>query len=310
MADLLALAEASPPGMTAGFRYLADKLRQAQVFVLSDHGQLLDRAKPRPQVPGDVFRPPFPVVALEYTASTREWADPFYNGSKCSRRIALAWEWSDDLPPILRAFPCADLGAGVVVAALAFYDEQDHWLPVAAAMHLDFEETWNDAPAPSPFREAMIKAGRISKAVEKEPGLASSPIALMPEAIEAIAARMGAAATIDAICADMMDEVNAYTDLCYALACGNVGTSRVTAPPALNKKRIKAGKLPLRDFHVLELAGGGVLPGASDHGGGDRAAPRSHLRRGHIRRLGPERITWVNSAIVRGRGFIDKVYAA
>lgn len=79
-------------------------------------------------------------------------------------------------------------------------------------------------------------------------------------------------------------------------------------PDKLNRARAKSGKPPLKDFHVLNLAGERQSGSASGSGGTSR---RTHLRRGHVRRLGPERVTWVNSCIVSGSraGFVGKSYA-
>jgi hypothetical protein len=298
---------AGMPIAAAGCGYLADKLRQAQVFVLSDHGELLDRSRPRPEVPGVVFRPPFDVVALEYTALACRREDPFYTATRSSRRIALAWDWRDDLPP---PFPRLHLPPGVVIASVAYIDDAQLWMPMSGAVHLAYEDEWQPGAAfASPFRDAMIASGQYALNPEKERSYPATVIPLMLEVLMSATATLGSkAAVFDTVHADLADEVNAYSDLCYALACKNVSTREHRAPEALNRHRIKAGKLPLNGFHVLELSGGGALPGAG--GGPDRSGPRSHLRRGHIRRLPGERVTWVNSTVVRGRGFVDKVYAA
>ncbi len=311
ISDLLAHPCPGAPGTRAGLRYLAGKLRQAQVFMLADHGQLLDRSKPRPEVPGLLLRPPYPVIALEYTAQGQDWDEGYYTAAKCSKRIALAWEWSDDLPPELRGWCSPSLGPGVVIASIPFHDAHGMWMPVPAAMHIAFEDPWQASPPPgaSPFRDAMLESGRLTRSQLQARSLTGSTVCLSPEAMTQLAMSLGPSFTVDTLAADTMDEVNAYTDLCYALACKNVTTREQSAPAALNKRRIKAGKLPLKSFHVLEVQGGGDMPGAGA-AAADRAAPRSHLRRGHIRRLAGERVTWVNAAIVRGRGFIDKVYAA
>ncbi|MEH3122011.1 MAG: hypothetical protein PGN16_08535 [Sphingomonas phyllosphaerae] len=299
------------PGTAAAMQYLAGKLREAQVFVLSDHGELLDRSKPRPQFPGLMLKPPFPVMALEYTAQRATGGDDHYTGASCTKRIALVWEWTADLPALHRvAFGPLDLGPGVVIASLAFYDDQQLWMPVAAAMHLPFDALWMEEDAEiAPFARAMLEAGRITKEQLLSPRLAGTAIPLLLEPLLQMSMALGGmSAALDTVASDVSDEVAAYIDLCSALACKNVGTRATAAPDKLNRQRIKAGKVPLKGFHVLELASGVNLPGQG--GIGDRSGPRSHLRRGHIRRLPGERVTWVNSAIVRGRGFVDKVYAA
>lgn len=310
--DLTAMAvqaKAGTPLSSAGIFYLVDKLRQAQVFVLSDGGQLLDRSKPRPELPGIVLRPPFPVVALEYQANPTDWKDPIYTASPCSRRIALAWDYTDDLPPLIEGVIGRPLAPGVVMASIAYYDEHQQWMPIAVAAHVGYDESWEAPQGHSDYQTRMIAAGRIAKAMAEASGLAGSTVPICPEAIYVGAATLGVERTMDMMSADLADEIAAYMDLCWALACKNVSTRSSPAPEKLNRQRLKAGKPPLFGFHVLELAGD-TLVGADGEGAADRNAPRAHLRRGHIRRLNPERVTWVNQTMVRGRGFVDKVYAA
>ena len=307
IADLMGMSWEGAPASVAITRYLINKLRQAQVFVLSDHGELLDRSKPRPEVPGVLFKPAFPVVALEYTALAQRRTDPFYTCARSSRRIALAWDWQDDLPAGFGKMP--ELSAGVVIASISYMDEHDIWMPMMGACHFAYDDQWQHHQGASGFREAMIATGSLPPNVAREKGYPSTAVPLLYEACLHAQQQLGSRqAVFDIIAADVTDEVNAYTDLCYALACKNVRTRECPAPVYLNRQRLKKGKLPLTGFHVLELAGAEAMPGAG--GSGDRSGPRSHLRRGHIRRLAADRVTWVNSTVVRGRGFVDKVYAA
>lgn len=253
---LIALATSPFPDWPlsrAGVAYLADKLRQAEVFVLPGHGELLDRSKPRPEVPASTLKPPFPVVACEYTADVKEWGHEHYDAARCSKRIALAWEWTNDLPK--GTWSPDGLGEGVVVASIGYYDQIGRWLPVGGAIHLAYDAPW-EAPPETPFRAALMDAGRMSPAIAQAKTLRGGIIGLLPEMMAGAAAHGGVPMVIDALHADLMDEVNAYTDLCQALAFGGFRARKVPAAAALNKQRIRAGKLAFKDYHVLEAIGG------------------------------------------------------
>lgn len=297
------------PLSRVGMEYLVGKLREAQVFILPEYGALLDRDKPRPEVPGLTFTPRFPVVALEYVtpADGATWT-PFYTDSPASRRIALAWRWSDDLPDALRRWAPPTLGDGVVIASIFFLDQIGQWVAAPAAAHLAFDAGWERA-APTAFVEASIASGRISSKIAAARTLPYTLLPLLPEPLAAIGQKMGGQKMLDTVAADLMDEVNAYTDLCYALSCRNVSPDRHAADADLNRSRIRKGRLPLKDFHVLKIDGAESGIGAGEGHGTGR---RGHLRRGHIRQLrylGEGRMTWVNATMVRGRGFVDKAYA-
>lgn len=82
----------------------------------------------------------------------------------------------------------------------------------------------------------------------------------------------------------------------------------VRAPTKLNDKRVKDGKVPLFDYHVVRLHGRAVrqqLPSA----GGTHRSPRLHFRRGHWRHY-PTHKTWIRWNLVGdpSLGFIDKSY--
>lgn len=102
-------------------------------------------------------------------------------------------------------------------------------------------------------------------------------------------------------------DITSVTNLCAILNLANVTAQKVAAPSALNKKRAKTGKLPLYDYHVLEVDGERWDSPYETSGSGEGV--RSHLRRGHIRRL-PEKSVWVRATFVHGSvpGFVDKDY--
>jgi hypothetical protein len=108
---------------------------------------------------------------------------------------------------------------------------------------------------------------------------------------------------------EFQDDLAAIATLCIMLNSVNVRSATVDAPARLNAKRATSGKPPLYSYHVLDVDGErwdrperGVSPA-------EESGVRSHLRRGHIRRL-PKGPTWVRAAYVHGSrdGFVDKDY--
>jgi hypothetical protein len=294
------------PGTLAGMRYIADKLRQAEVFVLANHGELIDRSRPRPEVPGLIYKPPFPVVALEYAAAQKQWGSTVFTEARSTRRIALAWEWADDLPPLLREWAPTMTKPGVCTASICYYDDEQMWMPIAAGMFTPFDTAYIEQKF-SPFRDEMVKDRRQTSTAGRGKVPEAHFIALLPDTLDLMFKKLGENRAFDHLNADLMDESNAYLDLCVILSCKNVDAVHVPIDARLNRSRVKSGKLPFKDFHVLTISGDEHGNTGSSGGG---QSPRPHLRRGHIRRIGPDRITWVNATMVRGRGEpISKVYA-
>ena len=94
------------------------------------------------------------------------------------------------------------------------------------------------------------------------------------------------------------------------LNCNNIELVDNPAPAALNKKRIKKGKLPIYEYKTIQIKPGKHYSNQSN-GASDRSGPRFHLRRGHIRRLPSGNTTWVRHCAVGdpSRGKIEKDYS-
>jgi hypothetical protein len=79
----------------------------------------------------------------------------------------------------------------------------------------------------------------------------------------------------------------------------------VAAPTKLNQKRQKSGKTPFYAYKLLDLAPASERQPGAGGGGGNGTSLRTHLRRGHLRRLGEKsgnKTLWINSTMVnRGR---------
>jgi hypothetical protein len=96
-----------------------------------------------------------------------------------------------------------------------------------------------------------------------------------------------------------------------ALCAKGVQFPRETVSAKLNKRREAVGKVPLFEHYTLKIgrvsSGGGIL-----RAGGERASPRAHDRRGHVRVLNRggknERIIVIPACFVGGAGRISKDY--
>lgn len=108
---------------------------------------------------------------------------------------------------------------------------------------------------------------------------------------------------------DFCTDMTSVANLCTMLSLHNVRTKVQTPPAALQKRRTMKRQQPLLDYHVLTVDGD--VWDAPSYGIADSDGVRSHMRRGHIRRLDSERRVWVRSTYVRGSrpGFVEKDYA-
>ncbi|QRM35130.1 hypothetical protein [Microvirga sp. VF16] len=74
--------------------------------------------------------------------------------------------------------------------------------------------------------------------------------------------------------------------------------TRVVPPAKLAASRQKSGKPPLFDFHRVKFMGNERTSSTRDGAESDRAGPRLHMRKGHVRRLALGKEIWIRSTIV------------
>lgn len=93
--------------------------------------------------------------------------------------------------------------------------------------------------------------------------------------------------------------------------CSNITTKIIEAPLKLNKKRIKKSKSPIQDYKIITIKWGEKAKYLnSDKNTLERQSPRLHLRRGHVRKLADDTMTWVQASVVGSdeNGVINKDY--
>lgn len=97
-------------------------------------------------------------------------------------------------------------------------------------------------------------------------------------------------------------------DLLCCLSCSNVETQTIK-PSNFSKQRKKnKNKQPLFESKVLVLKNSDKNFQRTNNKSNTNKSPRSHLRRGHIRRLQNGGCVWVKQTLVNGEGFINKEY--
>lgn len=158
-----------------------------------------------------------------------------------------------------------------------------------------------------------LKVDPLSPSSKDRPTiLVGSPMPVLPHAVGLCVEKYGKQRALQYLVHDISDEVTAVLELCEALTCSNVNATNVQEnDEAKNRRRIRDGKLPIYETKVLTISiPSSKAPRAVGAELFDRASPRQHLRRGHIRDLGDGRRIWVSSCVVGSdaAGKVDKSY--
>lgn len=305
------------PGIRGAFVKVVSLLQESVKFILPNHAELIDMEDLR-QVHVDMARLPFPVVALE-----APWIHPDGGGGdksggvRSSKRIALCMTLTAELAeriPGLVDFLQEEHG-GAVVIPLYWDDGESKWTMPMGGVFVPYQ---NEVSAYVPGEASMGARLIMDRYVEagvpvhKLRQFRVAAFVLLPEMFDHMVMKRSPVEVYAQIAADAQDEVAMLFQTGVMLNCANVTVPEIAAPTLLNRKRIAKGKQPFFSYRILQVEGPRSASSSSS-GGGYHAAPRAHLRRGHIRRL-EERTVWVRPTMVNpgagsAVGRVEKDYA-
>lgn len=280
-------------------------LRRAVKFLLPNCAQIVEEQSLR-EAHLELLRLPYPIVAFEAPRIKDDPVDSELNGfqqSTSTRRIALCWEMDEafeafpGLNQIASVFP----EGGIFVLPIYYADSERSWRTTVGGTFVPYDSVID------PSRFEQMEASRIAEQALFEAGRAkrngyrfrSEPFIMMPEIFQQFIEHAGG--NVDQAFAqvtlDSGDEVTMAIQACSVLNCANVGAVDVLPSSALNAKRVSKGKVPFFTYKVLQITADRSVGGGGGLGGANHASPRTHLRRGHLRRL-RDRTFWVRAAIV------------
>lgn len=296
-------------GVPANYeQFIANLLRESVKFVLPESGFLFEDHDYAPKM-FELQRVPYPVCAMEFRAGPALYAEGsgLHNSPK---RIALCFD-PHQLPAEMQSSFSSLIQASMeslpprCLAMTAVFSGEDlDWCAAVGFVLLDLEIDKpillsDSASVIGKSIDPLMVAEHSGNRIQGTPTKHALPSTFL--AIPERSRLMGQTSSeaLDALYIDTLDEVRTTYEFLAALNCSNVGTQTIAAPSKLNAKREKNGKTPFFAYKVLDLAPSSESsPGAGGVGG---ASPRTHLRRGHLRRLGEKfgnKTLWINATMV------------
>jgi hypothetical protein len=285
-------AGGTPPALRQAMRDLctevAGLLARADKFLLPTWGRIFDADEWQVVAEVPVLpRLPYPVVAAEYVANYAIADSVMPGQERSSKRIILMVECEHMTTPQLSAAAGAMFsrwGAGFAMLPVSYSDRLGAWIPPPSGLYFPRDSALRD------YGHAFMTC------------VGTQAYAHHPEA-----SRQWELAIHDSA-----DEAICTTHLLTALSMEKASYTTIPAPAKLNAKRARSGKPSISEYKVLDIVAD-VSASPRQHAGrppGTHASPRLHKRRGHVRRLGTGRVTWIRSAIVGkpGHGAVTKSY--
>jgi hypothetical protein len=286
---------------------LIEMLSVAPKFLLPNCAELIDTDNVR-DTHLDLLRLPYPVTVFEAPWQKDE-AFPLatvagVRESLSTRRIALCWEMNAskfpfssirELPILRQHYP----EGGIFVYPIYYSDEHKSWNPGTGGTFVPREFRIPENHPPTRMTEMLLevkeRAGRLNRNAFRH---FAEPFVLMDEIFQFTVAQShgDTDAALARVSYDANDEVQMTIQACAVLNCANVQTIDVRPKPAMNARRSALGRAPFYSYKVLQLNPGKATANAADIGS-THASPRTHLRRGHIRRL-ESKVTWVRPSVV------------
>jgi hypothetical protein len=295
-------------------------LSTAPKFLLPNCAELIDVENVR-ETHLELLRLPYPVTVFEAPWRKAKIAPAAtvagVEETLSTRRIALCWEMTADnplvtglreIPPLRARYP----EGGVFIYPIFYSDELKTWNPGAGGTFVPREfripEGHPQTRMTRMMRDVKESTGRLHRNSFEH---FAEPFVLLEELFQMMVMESHGDfdAALTRLTYDANDEVQMAIQACAVLNCANVETADLAPGKAANAKRVASGKSPFFTYKVLELAADNKVA-AREKGAGSHSAPRTHLRRGHIRLL-EKRVTWVRPAIVNAgsdRGAVTKDY--
>jgi len=258
----------------------SQNIGKAVHFALPDGGRIaMDELRGLTDV---VVRLPYPSITIEYFTAERE-------GRVCVTPSGTV-DATESYPKRLALVTERETPEGVElkVQVASFSQRFQEWLPQTLSFRI------------MPWRGFF-------NFYDKRVVLPGNPEIMLKQVFKVMTSKYGVESSFKNCLFDISDEVTATLEMLEALACSNVKSEVLEKiDVAKQRKRAKAGKLPIYETRILTLPGGSSSGGG---GGGSHNGPRQHLRRGHIRRLSTKSV-WVNACVVGdpSRGIIEKQY--
>ena len=294
-------------GDAYNLRRILDDMSQSEKFLLPEDANVgVDIS----EAALGLIRAPYPCCCFEYTVSPE--SDFARNGS--TKRISAVWRVSEtevesDIVKELRAlYPDALEGrVGILVASFT-----NGKLPETGA------EGWAMSPAFSFIQLGMkMLWDGGSKPIRREAGkciIFDCPLVpVLPDFCDRVAESRGLKEAKRLMHELLSLEVEAAIETLACLSAKNVQTVTLPAPEKLNKKRLRAGKVPLFEYKTLDIFLGADSNIRRDRVKSARAAKstcRLHCVRGHFKVRKTGMFWWSN--FTRGHkteGMVVKDYA-
>lgn len=282
---------------------LSAVLASAPKFQLPDGGRPITDEKSVSRMFSSL-KLPFPCVVLEFVSTGPVGEKEIPSG----KRISVAWDLQQGCPEIFHKLTGTRIAnpTGMLVQSISYLNNRDAWVPILGMLQVRTDRQVEDASLHESENEFLMEL--ISHRLQKK---TSSTYPVQSYATHS--AWFENPETSEnwesILIADSSDEVLSAVSFAALTACANVTSDIIKAPVMLNKKRLAKNKTPFFDVRILTVADDRyIAPSPSGSASetkkpGGHASPRTHLRRGHIRKLDTKAI-WVNAAVVNPQSAI------
>jgi hypothetical protein len=323
---------ATHPYTSHVIRNLIKLLSDSTKFILPNCADFVD-SENFTQTHLDLARLPYPVVAFE-TPWVKETPLEQYRDfpvSLSTKRIALCIEYTEEHKHLC---PVPNLGrllrdhpeGGALVFSIYYSDDEKLWIASTGGSFVPFNNKVQKAkgqesaalPSTRIAYEQLMMAGKITS---KNPmHFFAEPFVALPEFAAQMQSVLGSREKLFSdIILNTRDEVFAYIGACSLLNCANViiekaysrSVSNSKLPPSARKK-LKPQPKPKFEYKILQITEERTSSTKSTGVTGSESSPRrTHLRRGHLRRLS-EKTVWVRPSVINPgstSGFLAKDYS-
>lgn len=256
-------------------------IQSATHFQIPEGGRVLDDDLAGIRGQGFRLELPYDAITVSFRMPREMHKDISGLPAYATRRMPMAFNQDD----------------GIVMISIYMVDED---------VQLTGKSMWSMAPVGIKFDKANWEADQsapLTHAIHdtlagKLPRFVGKPFILLPFYLEALSEAHGVDEAVR-IAMDENGDIGSIFELIEALSCRNVGHEPIErVDPRVNDRRVRAGKMPIKEVNVLTIEAPARSSVKREHQGGTHASPHEHRRRGHIRRMGNGQNKFIAPVIV------------
>ena len=269
---------------------IINALKEGQKFILPENAEMVNMEGLDNETLKTI-RMPYPIMVLEAPYSKDLLENDYMKTVESKKRLALVIEHTH-INQIIRDMPENEPGAYIInIDYIPDENQRYSWhISVVGRFHPYSSTTFERDST-----DVLDKIYANEKNLKRTKQFRGGPFVVLPDAMNVVMQESTVQEIYEHTLFNSQDEFSMFLQTCCVLNCSNIEMISTKDNKYLNKTRELKGKTPFFQYNVLQVSKKSY---ESNSTGIEKTSPRSHLRRGHIRRYSDGKQIWVKPSVI------------